>query len=103
MLVETLILNTCLILEVEEDLPSRRSPTEPDWTRLSQHIVEPGYTLWTVRPGLGLVSGSRVYVEDAGCVRQDSVPVLALTWFRACELSDSREIVRGAPDIKTLI
>ncbi|CAE7836217.1 unnamed protein product [Symbiodinium sp. CCMP2592] len=25
-----------------------RSPTEPDWTRLSQHVVEPGYTLWTV-------------------------------------------------------
>ncbi|CAK9009241.1 unnamed protein product [Durusdinium trenchii] len=25
-----------------------RSPTEADWTRLSAHVVEPGYTLWTV-------------------------------------------------------
>eukprot|EP00435_Cladocopium_sp_Y103_P010739 s1700_g2.t2 len=25
-----------------------RSPTEADWSRLSDHVVEPGYTLWTV-------------------------------------------------------
>jgi len=25
-----------------------RSPTEGDWRRISAHIVDPGYTLWTV-------------------------------------------------------
>merc|ERR1712187_235410 len=25
-----------------------RSPTEGDWRQVSEHIVEPGYTLWTV-------------------------------------------------------
>ena len=31
----------------------RRSPTEADWTRLSDHVVEPGYTLWTAAWRLG--------------------------------------------------
>eukprot|EP00434_Breviolum_minutum_P029524 symbB.v1.2.026105.t1/scaffold2578.1/size75865/6 len=32
-----------------------RSPTEADWSRLSDHVVEPGYTLWTVGSPIGFI------------------------------------------------
>lgn len=39
-----------------------RSPVEGDWRRVSRHIVEPGYTLWTVGYLLRL-DGARALLE----------------------------------------
>jgi len=39
-----------------------RSPTEGDWRQISEHIVEPGYTLWTVAYVIRL-EAAKVFVE----------------------------------------
>lgn len=40
-----------------------RSPTEGDWRRVSEHIVEPGYTLWTVAYILKL-EVAKIFIEN---------------------------------------